>query len=91
MVSQCEVPRAHNIQTHQNIVVPSGEELRVVAMSDKLASPFSFLYNSKKVMVTSMVLVILFLFYRIFSSDPQQIQSPEFQRSYGEQQRMIGS
>ena len=82
--------RAHNIQTHQSIVVPSGEELRVVAMSDKLTSPFSFLYNSKKVMIASMIIVMLFLFYRIFTSDPRQLQSADSHRSYGEQQTMIG-
>lgn len=74
--------RAHNIKTHQNLVVPSGEELRVVALSDKLANPFSFLYNSKKVMIVSMVIMVLFLFYRIFSSDPQRFQreglSPQY-------------
>lgn len=66
--------RAHNIKTHQNLVVPSGEELRIVAISDKLSNPFSFLYNSKKVMITSMIIVVLFLFYRIFSSDPHSLQ-----------------
>lgn len=65
--------RAHNIKTHQNLV-PSGEELRVVALSEKLGNPFSFLYNSKKVMIVSMVIMVLFLFYRIFSSDPQRFQ-----------------
>lgn len=70
--------RAHNIQSHKNIVVPSGEELRIVSMTDRLSNPFSFFYNSKKVMVASMVIVVLFLFYRIFTSDPHSFQMDHY-------------
>lgn len=77
--------RAHNIQTHKNLVVPSGEELRIVSMTDRLSNPFSFLYNSKKVMITSMIIVVIFLFYRIFTSDPHNFQTESYGHSIAKQ------
>jgi cytoskeletal protein RodZ len=63
--------KAYHIYTNETLEVPSGEELRLISMSDKLSSPFSLVYNSQKLLVLSLVIVTLFLFYRVFSSYPR--------------------
>jgi cytoskeletal protein RodZ len=64
--------KAYHIYANESLEVPSGEELRLISMSDKLSSPFSVMYNSQKLLVLSLVVVTLFLFYRVFSSYPRQ-------------------
>lgn len=63
--------KAYHIQSSEGLEVPSGEELRLISMSEKLSSPFSLMYNSQKVLVLSLVIVTLFLFYKVFSSYPR--------------------
>jgi len=63
--------KAYHIQANESLEVPSGEELRLIAMSDKLSNPLSLIYNSQKLIILSLGIVILFLFYRIFTSYPR--------------------
>ncbi|MFN7662638.1 MAG: helix-turn-helix domain-containing protein [Alphaproteobacteria bacterium] len=63
--------KAYHIHTNEALEVPSGEELRLISLSEKMGSPLSLVYNSKKVLVASLVIIILFLFYKVFSSYPR--------------------
>ncbi|MDC0349081.1 helix-turn-helix domain-containing protein [Alphaproteobacteria bacterium] len=71
----------YNIHTREDLEVPSGEELRIVSMADKLNNPFSAVYDSQKVLILGLILVVLFLFYRIFTSYPRTHSeiNPSFQ------------
>ena len=63
--------KAYHIHSSEALEVPSGEELRLISMSDKLSSPFSLVYNSQKLLILSLAIVTLFLFYKVFSSYPR--------------------
>ncbi|HCI48739.1 MAG: hypothetical protein A2977_01910 [Alphaproteobacteria bacterium RIFCSPLOWO2_01_FULL_45_8] len=85
--------KAYHIHTSETLEVPSGEELRLISMSDKLSSPFSVLYNSQKILILSLVIVTLFLFYKVFSSYPRahsdgiKMASPIAQSGYSKEKR----